>query len=409
MGDFTKWLGGWAGNTGNAVGTALGGSLVSSLFGPSIKTQLKWQREQQELLNQHAAMINYQYGEKSAENAFKRQMEMYERQTQDQSYASMRKQMENAGLSIGLMYGGAGGSGGGVGSMSGAPQGATGGAVAGDAASGMGAAIQMRQMKLQEAMMLANVEKTKAETANIEKDTEGKDDQSAKTRAETKNIIDIGTATLEGIKQDNESKWLDNQFKRFTMRAKNASESIEAYHKDFGKIEMTMDSLIAKDYMVRYEEQLTKKSEVESANALREAQRVLTDEKTQGYAIELMTGMVIASAADKNADAAVMNANTKRMEVAIQKMAVESGIRLNEAQIGKITEELKQGWVRIGMDNTELEAKIRNMDKNTEWNTGGWAKFSKIMDGLYLGTASLKNLAEIPQGNAKAAAGLFGK
>ena len=59
-------------------------------------------------------------------------MEMYERSYEDQSYSAMRQQVEDAGLSVGLMYGG-NGSGGGQGSTVGAPQGATGGATSGQA------------------------------------------------------------------------------------------------------------------------------------------------------------------------------------------------------------------------------------------------------------------------------------
>lgn len=77
-------------------------------------------------------------------------MEMYERSYQDQSYNAMRKQMEDAGLSIGLMYGG-GGTGGTGGATTGAPQGETGGAEAGradGAAAQQAAAIQQAQMGL---------------------------------------------------------------------------------------------------------------------------------------------------------------------------------------------------------------------------------------------------------------------
>ena len=77
---------------------------ITSLFGGD-KKQLEMQKE----LNEQAARLNYEYGEMAAENAYKRQLAMYERSYQDQSYSAMRKQMEDAGLSVGLMYGGNGG------------------------------------------------------------------------------------------------------------------------------------------------------------------------------------------------------------------------------------------------------------------------------------------------------------
>lgn len=154
MGLFGKLLksGASAAADGMTGGLASGISgAVSGLFGvfgagKREKRQLKMQKE----LNEQAAKLNYEYGEKAAENAYKRQMEMYERSYQDQSYSAMRQQMEDAGLSVGLMYGG-GGNGGAGGATTGAPQGQTGGAEAGRAdgpAAQQTAAIQQAQLGL---------------------------------------------------------------------------------------------------------------------------------------------------------------------------------------------------------------------------------------------------------------------
>lgn len=152
------WIGDALKSVGNATADGLTGGLTSGLSGAisgifggiGAKKRLKRQVDAQKQLNEQAAKLNYEYGEKAAENAYRRQMEMYERSYQDQSYSAMRQQMEDAGLSVGLMYGG-GGNGGAGGATTGAPQGETGGAEAGRAdspAAQQAAAIQQAQLGL---------------------------------------------------------------------------------------------------------------------------------------------------------------------------------------------------------------------------------------------------------------------
>ena len=124
---------------------------VSGIFGNiGYGRRLEKQVEAQKQLNEQAAQLNYEYGEKSAQNAYERMLNMYQRSYRDNSMAAMRGQAEQAGLSVGLLYGGGGVAGGGAGSTSGAGQ-----------ASGIGmpskteteAGIQAQGMALQ----LANV------------------------------------------------------------------------------------------------------------------------------------------------------------------------------------------------------------------------------------------------------------
>ena len=134
MGKFSDSL---VSGLGNGLGSGLVGAglgLLGSIGqGRRQKKAIEAQKKAQMELNEQAAELNYQYGEKAAENAYNRQLAMYQRSYEDQSYKAMVGQMEDAGLSIGLMYGG-NGSGGGAGAMSGAPKGDTGGAIAGQAA-----------------------------------------------------------------------------------------------------------------------------------------------------------------------------------------------------------------------------------------------------------------------------------
>lgn len=150
MGLFGSLLNSAADGITGGLASGISGA-VSGLFGGiGAKKRMKRQVDAQKQLNEQAAKLNYEYGEKAAENAYRRQMEMYERSYQDQSYSAMRQQMEDAGLSVGLMYGG-GGSGGAGGATTGAPQGETGGAEAGRAdspAAQQAAAIQQAQLGL---------------------------------------------------------------------------------------------------------------------------------------------------------------------------------------------------------------------------------------------------------------------
>lgn len=192
---------GLTGGIGGLVSSGIQG--LASLFGPSQKKLIKWQKEAQMELNEQAAATNYEYGEKSAENAYKRQMEMYERSYQDQSYAAQRKQMEDAGLSVGLMYGGGGAGGGAAGSMQGAPQGATGGAQAGDA--GTALSLAMEQKRLQNETMIAaadaSLKRAEAKKANADANLN-------QAQATTENTI--RQFKVEMLKQEGMKTWIDN-------------------------------------------------------------------------------------------------------------------------------------------------------------------------------------------------------
>lgn len=158
------------------LASGLAGAASSIFSGIGSKKRLNDQINAQKQLNEQAAALNYKYGEKAAENAFARQLQMYERSYRDQSYAAMRKQMEDAGLSVGLMYGGSA-SGGAGGATSGAPLGASGGAEAGRAAS----ETERRMMELQQAQMGLSLAGQRA-------DIELKESQAALTKEQAKEV-----------------------------------------------------------------------------------------------------------------------------------------------------------------------------------------------------------------------------
>lgn len=213
------------------------GSTVASLFGPSVKKQLKWQKQAQMELNQQAAELNYQYGEKAAENAYNRQMQMYERSYQDNSYAAMRKQIEDAGLSVGLMYGGGGASGGGAGSMSGAPQAETGGATAGDAGAVLSAAVAMENVKTQRIQAAADAALKYAQVENLKA-------QTGKTGEETLTERVLREIRANLMKEQGTAQWIQNVESRWAgLQEMESSGDYSEEHEMYGQYRLIANSL----------------------------------------------------------------------------------------------------------------------------------------------------------------------
>lgn len=221
---------------GAALGAAanMTNQLLDGVLGLSARKERR-QMENQKELAQFQAQLNYDFNEKAAENAFARQMEMYERSYEDQSYSAMRKQMEDAGLSVGMMYGG-GGAGGSGGATTGAPQG---GGAAGPSAGAAPNAAQMEMAKAAQAQntlglmnLKADLELKKAQKAEIE-------EQADKAKAEAGKITEekVTEMQMRDVRWRNEfenamSTWMKNNTKRFfddlDTRLEEAGGTIEA-------------------------------------------------------------------------------------------------------------------------------------------------------------------------------------
>ena len=160
---------------------------------------------------------------------------MYERSYQDQSYSAMRKQMEDAGLSVGLMYGGSG-SGGGQGEMSGAPQGATGGAQAGHAPTSVErqmANMQLSQLALtmenlkadvntKETMQEKNLAEAEAARANAGLTTEKKITEAQAREPMIENMrSDLRTKQMQRIMMD-----VDTRIKRIELEVAEGTKDV---------------------------------------------------------------------------------------------------------------------------------------------------------------------------------------
>ena len=147
-------------------------------------------------------------------------MEMYERSYQDQSYSAMRQQMEDAGLSVGLMYGG-GGSGGAGGATTGAPQGETGGAEAGHAdspAAQQTAAIQQAQLGLGLVSMKKDLALKDAQIEEVNATAEAKRAEAGLSTEKKITEEQQREKFLKKLDQENLKTWLENQVTIFKTR-----------------------------------------------------------------------------------------------------------------------------------------------------------------------------------------------
>lgn len=158
-----NYLEGFNGNKGGGGEQKIGGLLIGAII-TAITTAIStgvgvWQQKRQHQLN-----------EESADNADARTRALY---NDLESPAAKRQQLEEAGMSIGMMYGGGGGLSGGLASgAQAAPTQQAGGA-------------EILAMLPQLVQSLTNMKKSDAEIANIKKDTELKDAEIQKKTEET--------------------------------------------------------------------------------------------------------------------------------------------------------------------------------------------------------------------------------
>ena len=142
---------------GTALGGAIGGGLglLGGLFGGGNST-----KQQKELMDRaweyekEGMGMQYQYGQMAANEAQRRNLEMWN----STNFEQQRKHMENAGLSVGLMYGGSG-----AGSTSTAGGQAT--QPSGPTSNPVGMALQYKQIEQQDAAIKSQTMLNQAEAA----------------------------------------------------------------------------------------------------------------------------------------------------------------------------------------------------------------------------------------------------
>ena len=146
--------------------------------------QNKVQNEQSKQNIEHAAAVNYGYGEMSANNAQARTKALY---SELYSPEAKVKQLKEAGLSVGLMYG----------------QGGAGGTSSTAGAQGQGAGGQQGKQPIgilqgaELGLMAAQAKKLEAEADNLNQDTKVKETQQQKL-AEEVTEVKANVARIEG-------------------------------------------------------------------------------------------------------------------------------------------------------------------------------------------------------------------
>lgn len=341
MGKFGDYLR----SAGNAISDGLTGGLtsgisgaISGLFGGiGAKKRLKRQVDAQKQLNEQAAKLNYEYGEKAAENAYQRQMEMYERSYQDQSYSAMRKQMEDAGLSVGLMYGN-GGNGGSGGATTGAPQGETGGAQAGTAdspATQQAAAIQQAQLGLGLVSMKKDLALKDAQIEEINANAEAKRAEAGLAAEKKITEMQQREKFLKKLDEENLKTWLENQITVFKTKFNDDNFSgFISTGPDGQNYEFSKKSFFGEELAAEIAKKWAEAGEASGNEEAAKAMAKLNNEKAKGYWIELLNASIHAEA--------------HAMEAAARKLAAEH-------ETGEYAN--WKTWVDIGTDITSEIAK----------------------------------------------------
>jgi hypothetical protein len=320
------------------IGTGLG--LLGSIGqGRRQRKAIEAQKGAQMELNQQAAELNYEYGEKAAENAYKRQLAMYQKSYEDQSYEAMVGQMEDAGLSVGLMYGGSG-SGGGAGAMSGAPKGDTGGAMAGQAANAaalMQVENERRSLALQQASMAKDIQLKDAEIKlkNTEADKSRKEALYTEALTETENELREARKNREFW--EGRLPWLENMRQQFDDMTKPGTDhNMTVTDSYYGEHLFSSHGLLSGQKVAEVVKTLAETGTEEQRKVCLAAEAALTNEKVRGYWKELQVAI-------KNADSQAIVAAAQKLNSETQRLDVEHkyGIKMTAKQ-----------WIEIGIGVT---------------------------------------------------------
>lgn len=366
------------------IGTGLG--LLGSIgAGRRQRKAIEAQKNAQKELNEQAASLNYEYGEKAAENAYQRQLAMYQRSYEDQSYKAMVKQMEDAGLSVGLMYGG-NGSGGGAGAMSGAPKADTGGAIAGQAANAaalMEVENQRRSLALQQASMAKDIQLKDAEIELKEKEADkaGKEALYTEALTETEDILRNAKAHREFW--EGRLSWVENLRKQFEdLTTPSEDGELNATEEMYGNYEIISKAIGTASKAASVLKVIAETGTEEQRKVAVAAEATLTKEKAKGYWKELEAAIKNADSQAIVAAATKLNAETNRMDTEHKygvKMTAKQWIELGIGVTGAIAGTIGAGaLIKNGMTAAKEAAKKmkgKHVEMTTIENYGSRGEF----------------------------------
>lgn len=366
------------------IGTGLG--LLGSIgAGKRQRKAIEAQKNAQKELNEQAASLNYEYGEKAAENAYQRQLAMYQRSYEDQSYKAMVKQMQDAGLSVGLMYGG-NGSGGGAGAMSGAPKADTGGAIAGQAANAaalMEAENQRRSLALQQTSMAKDIQLKDAEIELKEKEADkaGKEALYTEALTETEDILRDAKAHREFW--EGRLSWVENLRKQFEdLTTPSEDGELNATEDMYGNYEIISKAIGTASKAASVLKVIAETGTEKQRKVAVAAEAALTNEKAKGYWKELEAAIKNADSQAIVAAATKLNAETNRMDTEHKygvKMTAKQWIELGIGVTGAVAGTIGAGaLIKNGMTAAKEAAKKmkgKHVEMTTIENYGSRGEF----------------------------------
>ncbi len=385
-------------NTGvsGLVGGALG--LLGNIgAGRRQRKAIEAQKNAQKELNEQAASLNYEYGEKAAENAYQRQLAMYQRSYEDQSYGAMVKQMENAGLSVGLMYGGSG-SGGGAGAMSGAPKGDTGGAMAGQATSAaalMEMENQRKSLALQQASMAKDIQLKDAEIELKEKEADRAGREALYTEAltETEDILRNAKAHREFW--EGRLNWIENLRKQFEdITTPSEDGELSATEGMYGNYEIISKAIGTASKAAGVLKVVAETGTEEQRKIAVAAEAALTNEKVKGYWKELEVAIKNANSEAIVAAATKLNSETNRMDIEHKygvKMTVKQWVELGIGVTGAIAGAVGAGaLVKNGMTAAKEASKSLKGKSTTITSTKNYNELGQFKGESFTTTVNRK-------------------
>lgn len=355
------------------------------------------QKEAQMALNEQAAKLNYLYGEKAAENAYKRQLAMYQRSYEDQSYEAMVGQMEDAGLSVGLMYGG-NGSGGGAGAMSGAPKGDTGGAIAGQATSAaalMQIENERRSLALQQASMAKDIQLKDAEIElkKTEADKSRKDALYTEALTETENELREARKNREFW--EGRLPWLENMRQQFDDMTKPGTDhNMTVTDSYYGEHLFSSHGLLSGQKVADVMKVLAETGTEEQRKVCLAAEAALTNEKVKGYWKELQVAIKNANSQAIVAAAQKLNSETNRMDIEHKygvKMTVKQWVELGIGVTGAVAGTIGAGaLVKNGMTAAKEASKRLGGKSTTITSTKNYNELGQFKGESFTTTVNRK-------------------
>lgn len=278
-----------------AAGITAGAALLGGIFGKKSQNREAERQDARNLaMSKEMAGVNYEYGEKAADNAYGRAMGLTEQLRKNNSYEEKVRQAKEAGLSVGMLYGG-GGAGGSSSGASG-PQGSGASGMGAPQAAPRAAGMEVAAMQNQLRLAQAEVQRVQNESKLVEAQKEQIEATTEKSKAET--------ATTEELRETQKALMRNQAIAQFIENERKEWENTggkDKYEKSISKDSGTGYTTII-DTTGAFNQQVAAgiaetMSRVEGNRALAE----LNTEKKKGYWTELLN-------ATKNADSNAIQA-----------------------------------------------------------------------------------------------------